>query len=189
MWANLVESLSDAVSSTRGLPFPSLYILAVAFVAALLSRSLAAMAIAAMLVSIAASILAHPGDQRGWTIFWIVNIANLLASALAYHRDRLSRRLSILRDNVEELRNELADLRPKYEREVMWRKAGQSDPPQECEELPREPARRFASSEASTGASKFNSQSQLRARFAPVWPSMVIPPRSHRSAAPPRSER
>jgi len=61
----------EAVSRARALPYPALHVMAVLLALTLLARSLAAMALAVMLVSIAAIVLlAHPDDQRSWTILW-----------------------------------------------------------------------------------------------------------------------
>jgi hypothetical protein len=126
IWAGMPDWVLEAVSRARALPYPALHAMAVPLVLALLARSLTALALAVMLVSIAGMVLlAHPADQRSWTILWAACAASLLGTALAFHRRRLARRVSLLREKVVDLSAELADLRPRYERELIWRKAGE----------------------------------------------------------------
>jgi hypothetical protein len=126
LWAVLPDWVLEAASRARALPYPALHVMAGALVLALLARSLAALTLAMLLVSIAAIVvLAHPADQRSWTILWTSCAASLLGTALAFHRQRLARRVSILREKVSDLNAELADLRPRYERELIWRHAAE----------------------------------------------------------------
>jgi hypothetical protein len=137
IWAGLPDWVLEAMSRARALPYPSLHVLALVVIVAVLSRSLVAMALTAMLVSIAAlALLAHPGDQQSWTVFWTACAASLLATGVAFHRHRLSRRVSLLREKVTELSNELADLRPKYQRELLWRNASEPTTVERGEKAP-----------------------------------------------------
>jgi hypothetical protein len=155
IWAQMPDWVLEAVSRARALPYPALHVMAVLLVLALLARSLAAMALAVMLVSIAAIVLlAHPDDQRSWTILWVACAASLLGTALAFHRHRLARRVSLLREKVVDLSAELADLRPRYERELIWRKAGERNTP---EQAPPPPIAEPTPTQAAAG------------RLAPTW--------------------
>jgi hypothetical protein len=125
---------------------------------------LAAIALTGMLVFIAAAVLlAYPADERSWTALWTSSVASVLATALAFDRRRLARRVALLRDKAADLGAELADLRPKYERELMWRRAGESQ-----------------QSEAADGGSVVASESAqaptAAGRFASTW--RVGPPQS-----------
>lgn len=131
LWVGWPDWVIDAISRARALPYPALHAMAAASVIAVLSRSLAAILLSLMLVSTAGAVLlAHPTDQFGWTVFWTSLTASVLASAISFHRHRLARRVSLLREKVTELSQELADLRPKYERELIWRRAAERNPDQ-----------------------------------------------------------
>src|SRR5215212_9296561 len=122
----------SGLAQARALPYPALHVIAGVILFALLARSFAALILTAVLVGIAGYVLLlHPADQHGWVIFWSACAGSLFATVVAFHRHRLARRLSILTAQMVDLKAELADLGPKYDREVMWRRA--------AEETPREP--------------------------------------------------
>ena len=111
--------------SSAALPYPALHVIAGVIVLALLSRSLSALLLDLTLIFIAGAVLlVHPTGEFGWAIFWTACVASLMATAVSFHRHRLARRIGLLQDKVSDLKEELAELRPKYEREVLWRRAG-----------------------------------------------------------------
>jgi hypothetical protein len=135
LWSELPEWLLQAASRARDLPYPALHVLIGLLILALLARSLAAIVLTGMLVFIAATVLlANPVDDRSWTILWTAAAASILATLLAFHRHRLARRVALLRDKVKDLSAELSDLRPKYERELIWRRAGERHPSEAADE-------------------------------------------------------
>jgi len=128
LWAQLPELAREAVSRARALPDLALYAIAAALVLALLSRSLAAIVLAAAILWIpAALLLAHPADDRSWLVLWIACAASLLATASAYLRRRLAKQARTLRASLTDLRNELTDLRTKYEHELVSRGSDERD--------------------------------------------------------------
>ena len=156
LWVRLPHMALAGLSQARELPYPALHILGLTFVVALPSTSLAAMLLVGVLTYIAGAVLlTHPGDPIARTVLWTACSASLVASGISFHRRLLARRVSLLRDKVGELRRELDDLRPRYERELMWRKAGERTPeavvaPSTSDELPKKvsPARSKADAAA-----------------------------------------
>jgi hypothetical protein len=125
IWAGLPDWVLGGVGRARALPYPALHVIAGLIVLALLSRSLAALILSLTLIFIAGAVLlVHPTGEFGWAVFWTACAASLMATAVSFHRHRLARRISLLQDKVSDLKEELAELRPKYEREVLWRRAG-----------------------------------------------------------------
>lgn len=130
VWAALPGWFLSATSRAAEAPYPALHVMGGVILLALLARSLAAITVAIILAGVAAAVLlAHPADQRSWAIFWAVCAASVIATIVAFLRHRLARRVSILKAQLADARDELADLRPKYEREVVWRTAAQNQAP------------------------------------------------------------
>jgi hypothetical protein len=125
IWSGLPDWVLEAVGQARALPNPALHVIAGVIVLALLSRSLFALLLDLTLIFIAGAVLlVHPTGEFGWAIFWTACVASLIATGVSFHRHWLARRVSLLQDKVSDLKEELAELRPKYDREVMWRVAG-----------------------------------------------------------------
>jgi hypothetical protein len=119
----------SALSEGRALPYPALHVMAGAILVALLARSLAALIVSGLLLGIAGyGLLLHPADENSWLIFWSACAGSLFATVVAWHRQRLARRVNFLAAQMVDLKAELADLRPKYDREIMWRRAAEESP-------------------------------------------------------------
>jgi membrane protein implicated in regulation of membrane protease activity len=124
LWAKLAPWVDEATRFAGVVPYPALPVAAVPLVAALLSGSLVAIVLALILVWISgATVLAAPLDQQSWAVFYAGCAASLLATAVAFHRRRLWRRVQVQDRRLGELTGELEDLRARYEREMMWRNA------------------------------------------------------------------
>jgi hypothetical protein len=116
LFTGLPDVARDALLRARSIPDLGLAVIGLAALIALLSRSVIAIILAALILWIpAVLLLTNAADDRSWLVLWIACAASLLATGIAFTRRRLAKQTRALQKSAPQLRQELEDLRTSYE--------------------------------------------------------------------------
>jgi peptidoglycan/LPS O-acetylase OafA/YrhL len=126
-WSDLLPLIDQSVRQVWAQPAPILLALLVPVLCALVSRSLIALIISALLAAIAfVAIRASIDETHQWTVALMICLAGVLTAVQAAWFRRTRGQLRRASFDLKSFREELGEIRDKYEKEVKWRRAAEN---------------------------------------------------------------
>jgi hypothetical protein len=126
LWFAAVHDFNETLSIARTLPPLALGILLLPCVLAVLSRSVTAFLLTALLAIIGVPAMRSSlEDPNRWLAPAVIILTALIGVALAYMFRQARQRLRNAESQLVEVQRELRDLSAKHESEVRWRKAAE----------------------------------------------------------------
>jgi type VI protein secretion system component VasK len=126
LWFAAVHDFNETVATARTLPPFALGILLLPCVLAVLSRSVTAFLLTALLAIVAVPAMRSSlEDPNRWLALAVIILSAFIGVALAYMLRQARLRLRNAESQLGEVQRELRDLIAKHEGEVRWRKAAE----------------------------------------------------------------
>jgi hypothetical protein len=124
LWFAAVHDFNETLAMARTLPPFALGILLLPCVLAVLSQSVTAFLLTALLAVVAVPAMRSSlEDPNRWLAPAVIILTALIGVALAYMLRQARQRLRDAESQLGEVQRELRELSAKYESEVQWRKA------------------------------------------------------------------